>query len=332
MRRDSAVARLSIIGGRAVERLLAALAAASSPGGRLAVLQVLEAIGDVRAVDATLPLLEADDQELATAAAGVIRSCLRADAGTSTLDRLTGLVLDAGRPGAARLRALEALADLPAKTIEPILQRLREDTSPEVRRRAARGPRPPAAPDPARALEAAASGQFPDDPRSVRELLNEHGAAASLSVLHRLVEALRRKELAEGDPVAQAEWKTTRAAVHQVLAARGSNVALYDLRETLERSEGPLAVEFLAALTAIGDQSCLEPIVAAYARSAARAGGDANDWWRQHLAETFRQIVRRERLTERHAVMRRIRTRWPGAAAELLERRQRSARGAKRRP
>ena len=331
VRRDSAIARLSIIGGRAVERLLAALAAASSPGGRVAVLQVLEAIGDLRALDAALPLLEADDQALAAAAASVARTCLRADSGTRTLDRLTALVLDATRPEAARLRALEALSDLPAKTIEPILRRLREDASVEVRRRATQGPQAPAAPDPARALEAAAGGEFLDDPGSVHELLVEHGAVASLSVLHRLVEALRRRELAERDPAAQAEWKATRATAHQVLATRGSNVALYDLRETLERSEGPLPVEFLAALNAIGDQSCLEPIVAAYARSAGQTGGDANDWWRRHLADAFRQIVRREHLTERHAAMRRIRTRWPGAAAELLARRQRSARGGKRR-
>ena len=331
VRRDSAIARLSIIGGRAVERLLAALAAASSPGGRVAVLQVLEAVGDLRALDAALPLLEADDQALAAAAASVARNCLRVDSGTRTLDRLTALVLDATRPEAARLRALEALSDLPAKTIEPILRRLREDASVEVRRRATQGPQAPAAPDPARALEAAAGGEFLDDPGFVHELLVGHGAAASLSVLHRLVEALRRRELAERDPAAQAEWKATRATAHQVLATRGSNVALYDLRETLERSEGPLPVEFLAALNAIGDQSCLEPIVAAYARSAGQTGGDANDWWRRHLADAFRQIVRREHLTERHAAMRRIRTRWPGAAAELLARRQRSARGGKRR-
>jgi len=331
LRRDSAIARLSIIGSRAVERLLAALAAASSPGGRLAVLQVLEGIDDVRALDSALPFLEADDQALAAAATSVARGCLRADSGTRTLDRLTALVLDPTRPEAARLRSLEALSDLPAKTIEPILKRLREDASAEVRRRAAQGRQAPAGQDPARALEAAAGGELPDGPRSVRELVVEHAAEASLNVLHRLVETLRRRELAERDPAAQAEWKATRAAVHQILATRGSNVALYDLRETLERSEGPLAVEFLAALNAIGDQSCLEPIVAAYARSAGQAGGAGNDWWQRHLAEAFRQIVKRERLTERHAAMRRIRTRWPGAAAELLARRQRSARGGKRR-
>ena len=46
---------------------------------------------------------------------------------------------------------------------------------------------------------------------------------------------------------------TARAAAHQVLAARGSTVALYDLRETVESGE-PAPVEMLAALEVIGDR------------------------------------------------------------------------------
>src|SRR3990167_8946536 len=46
------------------------------------------------------------------------------------------------------------------------------------------------------------------------------------------------------------------------LADRGSRLALYDVRETLETVPGPLPVEFLSALTAVGDVSCLEPIAA----------------------------------------------------------------------
>jgi hypothetical protein len=117
---------------------------------------------------------------------------------------------------------------------------------------------------------------------------------------------------------------TARAAAHQVLAARGSTVALYDLRETIESGE-PAPVELLAALDAIGDRTCLEPIAAAYARAGATAPGRtrsgdtvAPDWWRDHLAAVFRAIVAREKLSERHALARRIRARWPTAAASLL--------------
>lgn len=120
----------------------------------------------------------------------------------------------------------------------------------------------------------------------MRELVVGHGAEASLSILHRLVETLRRRELAERDPAAQAEWKATRATVHQVLATRGSNVALYDLRETLEQSEGPLAVEFLAALNAMGIRAASSrssrPMPAPPARRAARGTTGGSGTSRRH--------------------------------------------------
>jgi hypothetical protein len=79
-------------------------------------------------------------------------------------------------------------------------------------------------------------------------------------------------------------------------------------------------VEFLAALSTAGDASCLEAVAAAHARSIP-SGGPAgtkpsqrageHDWWRDHLADAFNTIVKREQLTGRHAVMRKIQKRWP---------------------
>ena len=103
-----------------------------------------------------------------------------------------------------------------------------------------------------------------------------------------------------------------RAAAHVALASRGSRLALYDLRESLESADAPLPVEFLAALSLVGDASCLEAIAAAYARPAA-SGRGRDDWWRQHLADAFRAIVAREAITRRHAVMKKIEKRWPDA-------------------
>ena len=94
---------------------------------------------------------------------------------------------------------------------------------------------------------------------------------------------MRARETEEPAAEPQAEWRVVRRALHQILASRQSRVALYDLRETLEADDGPLPVEFVAALTAIGDTSCLEAIGGAYARAAA-AGQPSHDWWRQHLA------------------------------------------------
>jgi hypothetical protein len=105
-----------------------------------------------------------------------------------------------------------------------------------------------------------------------------------------------------------------RGALHQALALRGSRVALYDLRESLTESAGgaastPLPVTFLAALHVLGDESCLEPIAAAFVRA-----NPDDERWRQQLASAFRTIVKRQKLTRRHAALKRITARWPAAA------------------
>ena len=74
---------------------------------------------------------------------------------------------------------------------------------------------------------------------------------------------------------------------------RGSRLALYDLRETLEAREAPLPVEFLAALSAIGDASCLE----ADCGRLHAASRTAMTLVARHLADAFQAIVAREGIT-----------------------------------
>ena len=95
------------------------------------------------------------------------------------------------------------------------------------------------------------------------------------------------------------------------IGTRGSRLALYDLRETLEAAKAPLPVEFLAAVREIGDAQSLEPIAAAYTSA-------KDEWWRDQLVEAFRTVVSRERITKRHAVVKRIEKRWP----DILDRHQ----------
>ena len=109
------------------------------------------------------------------------------------------------------------------------------------------------------------------------------------------------------------EWRAVRGAAHQALAARSSRLALYDLRDSL-MGEDRLPVAFLAALEEIGDETCLEPLAAAY--DASSRSGDA--WWREHVATAFRAIVAREGLTRRHTSVKRALARWPDSAADLL--------------
>ena len=134
--------------------------------------------------------------------------------------------------------------------------------------------------------------------------------------MQRVVDHLRAVEAREANPARRAEWRVVRGAIHQALAARGSRLALYDLRDSLMLEEGPLPVAFLAAVEEIGDASCIEPLAAAY--DASSRSGDA--WWREHVAAAFRAIVQREGLTRRHLVVKRALARWPDATSALMAR------------
>jgi hypothetical protein len=188
---------------------------------------------------------------------------------------------------------------------------LAQDSNPAVRARAetAVSRRPVAPTDPLRDVAAAAEGDLPDDPVALGRAISEAARSIALPLLHRVIERIREQEARE-PPGHRLEWTNARAAAHLALANRGSRLALYDVRESLERATGPLPVEFLAALSLIGDAGCLEAVAAAYAKS----GGSnraQTDWWRQHLASAFQTIVKRERLTRRHALMKKILKRWP---------------------
>jgi hypothetical protein len=105
-------------------------------------------------------------------------------------------------------------------------------------------------------------------------------------------------------------WAAARGAAHLALAQRGSRLGLYDLRDSLAAAHGTLPLEFLNALSLVGDASCLEPIAVAYAKSSA-----TDAVWRRGLQQAFASIVERHRITRRHAVLKKIAQRWP----ELLQ-------------
>ena len=81
------------------------------------------------------------------------------------------------------------------------------------------------------------------------------------------------------------------------------------MRESIAAATAPLPVEFLAALSMVGDASCLEAIAAAHDRA-------TDAWWRDHLADAFGAVVARERLTGRHAVMKKIAKRFPALVSK----------------
>jgi hypothetical protein len=200
VRREAAMARLAIVGERAVERLLAVLSDSLPPDATVVVLRVLESIGSPRGLTAALPRLDSATDAIAVAAVGVVRPHLRsADdrVAAQSLAALTTVALASRRSDPPRLAALEALSEMDADTVAPIRERLKNDASARVKRAAGWDDAPPAEPEPAVArLEAAARGALPEDGEALRALLAEAGGTVPLSVLHDLVSALRERERA----------------------------------------------------------------------------------------------------------------------------------------
>jgi hypothetical protein len=307
VRREAAIGRLGVIGGRAVEHLLAAYQGAERTV-RVAMLRALEPAGDIRTLAIARAAL-AEGGDLGVAAAGVLRELLdnrHAATATASLDALVATALDAGASHRLRLAAFDALRDVPDAR-DRVASALRAEQDPLLD------------PAPGRIGESttedavwqdAVGGRLPDRPEELRELVPSRAAVAPLSTVQNLIDRVRAHEATVRGGSDQ--WQALRGALHQALALRGSRVALYDLRESIERAEAPLPASFLAALQAVGDRSCLEPAAAAYARVPDRR-------WRYQLKEAFRAIARRERIARRHAVVKRITARWGDVVAELIQ-------------
>jgi hypothetical protein len=279
VRRDAAVARLRILGNRALPRLIDLVASHDSPVVRALALDAIEGIDDVRVIDVAYDALRDGDIEVVIAALGVLRRWVAEETGTRLLDAITAITVDRNLDARVRVAALAALSELPEHLVRPI-----RDQAP-----------PPES-----------AGPSLDDPVQVREWIQAYGAGATLNTLHELVTRTREREHAESSSRLRSEWLQARGRAHQALAKRDSVVALYDLRETFEGATSALPQSFLSTATAIGDASCLEPLARAWAAS----GKDLD--WKHQLSMTATAIMRREKLTGRSAVVKKLRANFPG--------------------
>jgi hypothetical protein len=283
-RRDAAVARLRIIGVRADERLAALIASNAPPAARVAALRALEGRTDPLALRLARAASADADAGVACAAIAVLRGRVAQEGGTDALDALSGLALDPRREPDVRLAALDALSELPPALVRPLFQRMPASLQDPDR--------------PGTALERL------DDPLEMHDWISRHGSAP-LSTLHEAVTRCRDREAREASPRVRQAWTAARGAAHAALARRGSRVALYDLRESFDAASGPLPLDFLAAMGALGDTSCLLPLAHAWAVS-------TDGWWRDRLQGAARTIVERNRLSGRHATIKRLRSQHPG--------------------
>jgi hypothetical protein len=317
--RETAAARLTVIGVRAIPHLIVAFDRSPSAAAKVAILKVLEATPDRRSAELGSEQLESDasDPAVRAAALGLLASYLESPESTRVLDTLSAFILDAERPDALRLQALDLIERALPHVLKPLRAGLAEDPSSRIRAwaSAASSAGTPVV-DPRLAIEAAAAGQ-PTDPRFLRELVPEGAADAPLPTLHRLIEMARDRE--SGSPAAadRDAWLQVRGGVHLALARRGSRVAVYDLREAIDRAAAPLPESFADAAGLVGDGACLESIADLITRTAAGADTRMRDW-HGSLVQAGRLIVERERLTRRHAVVRKIARLSPDVAAALL--------------
>ena len=317
--RETAGARLTVIGVRAIPHLIVAFDRSASAGARVAILKVLEATPDRRSAELGAEQLESDgtDPAVRAAAVGLLGAYLESPESTRVLDTLTAFILDTGRPDALRLHALDVIERALPQVLNPLRPRLAEDSSSAIRAWAsASASTGTPVIEPRLAIEAAAAGE-PADPRFLRELVPAGSADTPLPTLHRLIEVARDREAKAPGTPERGEWLAVRGMVHLALARRASRVAVYDLRETLARAAGPLPEGFADAAGLVGDGACLESIAEQLARTPASPDAAVRGW-HDDLVRAGRAIVARERLTRRHAVMKKIARLSPDVATALL--------------
>jgi HEAT repeat protein len=312
VQRETAVARLAVLGPRAIEHLLQAFPTANGRV-RAGMLRAFEGAADPRTLPATTAALQDPSALVQTSAIAALRALLGATRGEISRDALDALVtvaLDRGRIAAVRIAAIDALREMPADVRAPLDAELSSDPDPDVRARAVEG-----AGQRRDTWRDAVAGRLPPVPATLKQALASVRASVALTDLQRVIDHVRAEEQRQNDGAVREEWRAVRGALHQALAARNSRLALYDLRDSLLGAER-LPVAFLAAIEEIGDATCLEPLAAAYDASSR----SRDPWWREHVAAAFRAIVQREGLTRRHAAVKRAMTRWPEAAADLMSR------------
>ncbi len=313
VQREAAIARLAVIGARAVDALLKTYSSTSDTDLRIAVLRALESSGDPRTISVAREAI-AGGGDVAVAAATALRGLLDSTHGptaTDALDLLVATVLDPSADRTLRMAAFDALHAMPEGVRARIAEALTTDPDPQMKARTLDSSRGAAAADVI--WQEALEGRLPAKAEALREAAQARASTAAFTSLQKMIDTIRTRE---GSVAAarRLEWQAVRGALHQALALRGSRVAVYDLRESVQDARAPLPSTFVAALHIVGDESCLEPLAAAYVRAR------PDPRWQSQLAAAFQAIARREKITRRHAILKRIAVRWPGAATSLMSR------------
>lgn len=304
--RDSASARLILFGTRSTARLQALLANdAAGDAGRIAALRTLLAIDPSAAVDGTVSLLAGPSEPLAREAIALLSEALL-DASddrsaNAALEHLGNAALSAAIPPPRRLMAIDALSRLPETLRRPLFASLAGDPDRAIAERAGQRQAGP----PSRLEGWIEQGHLPDETGRVLEAINAD-ATLPVTQLRRLIDLVRAREKLR-KATDRDDWTAIRGLLHMALARRGSSVALYDLRETLEDLRTPVGANIIAAARQVADLTCLDAIAARW------VAATADPWLRDQLEQVFRAVVERGRLSRGAVVLTRLLARRPDA-------------------
>src|SRR6185369_6125364 len=179
--RESAIARLAVIGPRALEHLLNDFPAATARV-RAGMLRVFEATDDARVLPLVRASLADASASVQSTAIGVLRALAASEqpkVARDALDALVAVALDSERIAAVRLTAIEALRDQP-DVWQPLKAKLAGDPDPAISGGAAAPPATPAG-----GWADAVAGRLPAAPAAVKRLLASSRASARLTELQR---------------------------------------------------------------------------------------------------------------------------------------------------
>jgi hypothetical protein len=263
MGRDAAVARLRVIGARAVPHLVAAWKSvgrrARAHGRAAGARRARRAAPRVGRPRRPLRPEPACGRPPRTPPAGC--STGLGDRTCSTSSRRWRSI--PGNRRAVRVTAVAVLHDLPRRLIAPILARLAADDDPAVRAAAHAEITPDDTPQ--AMLAEAAAGRGPSDPHLVLPGARRRGPAMPLPTLHRLVGTLRDREQRAGTPAAAHDWQQVRGATHTTCSPRAAAVSRSTTcaRRSAHHT-APLPETFVRALAALGDGETLDDLAAAF--------------------------------------------------------------------
>ena len=194
--RETAVARLTLLGARAVERLIAIAAGGDNPEARIAAWRALEAIGDPRALPPALAALAAPDLEPGSLRRlpRVARLHVRGAHGAAVVDRLAEVLLDRTRDETRSARRAACVCATWAidDRADSLVARRRSERGDSPR--GGRRPRgtPHSDDSPAAVILQAAAGVFPDDPTTLRDALKASEQSVPTEVLHKVIDRRAR--------------------------------------------------------------------------------------------------------------------------------------------